>query len=95
MHRENPEQSSSDPSIRPLLRSLLLELVIYTPLVVIYFLLGYLRQLLPRRRAVDPAPKILASYTQRHPRGSARRAPGRRDAPGRLMPPLAGRSMRP
>ena len=39
MKEENPIRASNDPSLRPLLRSLLLELVIYTPLVVIYFFL--------------------------------------------------------
>ncbi len=39
MKEEVPERSSSDPSLRPLLRSLLLELAIYAPLVVLYFLL--------------------------------------------------------
>jgi hypothetical protein len=33
------ETQPSDPSLRPLLRSLLLELAIYIPLVVAYFLL--------------------------------------------------------
>jgi hypothetical protein len=31
------EKSSSDPSLQPLLKSLALELIIYTPLVLIYF----------------------------------------------------------
>lgn len=35
----NNGQDRLDPSLRPLLRSLALELVIYAPLVVIYFLL--------------------------------------------------------
>jgi hypothetical protein len=33
------EQDRSDPSLQPLLRSLALELIIYAPLVIIYFLL--------------------------------------------------------
>jgi hypothetical protein len=39
MKEEITGRVSSDPSLRPLLRSLLLELAIYTPLVVIYFFL--------------------------------------------------------
>jgi hypothetical protein len=39
MKEESTTRSSSDPSLRPLLRSLLIELAIYTPLVVIYFFL--------------------------------------------------------
>ena len=60
MKEESREQGSSDPSFRPLLRSLLLELAIYTPLVVLYFLLvlryanDYLTQLY-RRDAVTYA----------------------------------------
>ena len=38
--KEDPSvHSRSDPSFRPLLRSLGIELAIYTPLVVLYFLL--------------------------------------------------------
>lgn len=37
--KEFPVSRSGDPSLKPLLRSLLLELAIYTPLVVLYFLL--------------------------------------------------------
>ena len=39
MIEETKGISPSDPSLRPLLRSLLLELAIYTPLVVLYFFL--------------------------------------------------------
>jgi hypothetical protein len=39
MKEESSVRSSGDPSLRPLLRSLLLELVIYAPLVLLYFLL--------------------------------------------------------
>ena len=39
MKEENITRSTSDPSLRPLLRSLLIELAIYTPLVVTYFFL--------------------------------------------------------
>jgi hypothetical protein len=39
MKVEKPERSTSDPSLRPLLRSVLLELAIYAPLVLLYFLL--------------------------------------------------------
>lgn len=39
MTDETQNRTPSDPSLRPLLRSLLLELAIYTPLVVIYFFL--------------------------------------------------------
>ena len=39
MPEEIPARSKSDPSLRPLLRSLMLELAIYTPLVVLYYLL--------------------------------------------------------
>ena len=36
---KNPKQRPVDPSIRPLLRSLLIEIVIYIPLVGLFFLL--------------------------------------------------------
>ncbi|MGD2163238.1 MAG: hypothetical protein PVI81_00890 [Anaerolineales bacterium] len=36
-HRTNQDQS--DPSLQPLLKSIALELIIYAPLVIIYFLL--------------------------------------------------------
>lgn len=39
MTDETQNRTPSDPSLRPLLRSLFLELLIYTPLVVVYFLL--------------------------------------------------------
>jgi hypothetical protein len=39
MPDEHPSRSTPDPSLRPMLRSLLIELAIYTPLVVIYFFL--------------------------------------------------------
>jgi hypothetical protein len=40
MKRELQSRPSSDPSLLPLLRSLMLELAIYIPLVVLYFLLA-------------------------------------------------------
>ena len=51
MKEHLPTKTPGDPSLRPLLRSLLLELAIYTPLVVLYFLVvlrfanGYLTRL--------------------------------------------------
>mgnify|MGYP001820153511 CR=1 FL=1 len=39
MMEDTKPRPSSDPSLLPLLRSLLLELVIYAPLVLLYFLL--------------------------------------------------------
>ena len=39
MKEEGATRATSDPSLRPLVRSLLIELAIYTPLVVIYFFL--------------------------------------------------------
>ena len=36
---KNPKQKQVDPSIRPLLRSLLIEIVIYIPLVGLFFVL--------------------------------------------------------
>ena len=39
MMKDSTTITKSDPSLRPLLRSLLLELAIYAPLVIIYFLL--------------------------------------------------------
>lgn len=36
---KNPKQRQVDPSIRPLLRSLLIEIVIYIPLVGVFFFL--------------------------------------------------------
>ena len=39
MKNEPQNRTTSDPSLRPLLRSVVLELLIYTPLVVVYFLL--------------------------------------------------------
>jgi hypothetical protein len=39
MKEEIRASHPGDPSLKPLLRSLLLELAIYTPLVVMYFLL--------------------------------------------------------
>ncbi len=36
---KNPKQRQVDPSIRPLLRSLLIEIVIYIPLVGLFFVL--------------------------------------------------------
>lgn len=39
MSDERPALPTRDPSLRPMLRSLLIELAIYTPLVVLYFIL--------------------------------------------------------
>lgn len=39
MKEEIRTHTPEDPSLKPLLRSLLIELAIYTPLVVLYFLL--------------------------------------------------------
>ena len=43
---KNPKQRPIDPSIRPLLRSLLIEIVIYIPLVGLFFV-GVLRYASP------------------------------------------------
>jgi hypothetical protein len=54
MKQELPVNPQGDPSLRPLLRMLIIELAIYTPLVVLYFLLvlrfanDYLTQLYNR-----------------------------------------------
>jgi hypothetical protein len=40
MKQETQSKTSNDPSLRPLLRSLILELAFYIPLVVLYFLLA-------------------------------------------------------
>lgn len=38
-HQPKSEKSGLDPSLRPLLRSLAVEVIIYTPLMFIYFLI--------------------------------------------------------